>query len=507
MRRLALVSSVVVVLPAAIVFAACTSSTTTGGSGGASSSTTTSATTTTGSTTSSSTTTTTTTSSSTGGVGGGAGDAGDDAPPVDSDASIVNPCTLPGSVQFTSTGTVVVPGGVPGDPSLSFLHLPVGFCAHYFGTVGNARQLRFAPGGELFVASPITGTTGGGQNGVSAIVVLPDDNHDGRADANLTFMGSLPATQGLMFTPGYFYYQTGRPCTQATVSTDCVSTGTCSSGVCEDGTRIMRVPYAVGDRTPSAASEQMADITYNADSLHWPRTMDMADDGSIYVANGGSQSDQCITPHPFKGGIRKIDGTLNGAPIAQGFRNPIAVRCLPGHDTCFALELALDYSTGGGGREKLVPIRTGDDWGFPCCATQGVAYDTSPAGTNCAAVTPENVSWLIGDTPFGLAFAPSTWPGMWSGSAIVTTHGAAGSWVGARVVAIAMDPTTGMPVPGTDNFTPEHDEGSMTDFATGWDDGTLTHGRPAAVEFSADGRLFIANDNNGVIFWIAPLGG
>jgi glucose/arabinose dehydrogenase len=45
----------------------------------------------------------------------------------------------------------------------------------------------------------------------------------------------------------------------------------------------------------------------------------------------------------------------------------------------------------------------------------------------------------------------------------------------------------------------------MVDFATGWDDGTQTHGRPATVTFSADGRLFVANDNNGVVFWIAPL--
>jgi hypothetical protein len=500
MRRLVLLSSF------AIAFAACSNNSgTTGGFGGAVSAT--------GSTSSSTSTTTTTatissstTGSSTGGGGmgdGGPSDASSDAP-IDTDASILDPCSLPGSVQFTPQGTVVVPGGVQGDPSLSYLHLPVGFCAHYYGTVGNARQLRFAPGGELFVASPVTATTSGGQNGQAAIVVLPDDNHDGRADANLTFMGSLPATQGLLFTPGYFYYQTGRPCTQATVSTDCVTSGICSSGVCEDGTLIMRVPYAVGDRMPSGASEQMADISYNADTLHWARSMDMADDGSIYVANGGSQIDPCITPHPFKGGIRKIDGTANGAPIAQGFRNPIAVRCLPGHNTCFALELALDYSAGGGGREKLVPIRQGDDWGFPCCATQGVPYQGSPAGTNCAAVTPESVSWLIGDTPFGIAFAPSTWPGMWSGSAIVATHGSAGLWTGARVVAIAMDPTTGLPKPGTDMLN--GDQGSMTDFATGWDDGMNDHGRPTAVDFSSDGRLFLANDTTGVIFWVAPLG-
>src|SRR5690349_17902668 len=80
------------------------------------------------------------------------------------DGSIPHPCTLPGSVQFTSNGKNVVPGGQGAD-KLDFLTLPTGFCAHYYGSVGNARQLRFAPGGELFVASPTTGTTGGGPNG------------------------------------------------------------------------------------------------------------------------------------------------------------------------------------------------------------------------------------------------------------------------------------------------------------------------------------------------------
>jgi glucose/arabinose dehydrogenase len=447
--------------------ASATSVTSTTGTGATSTGTTTTSTTGTGAT---STGTTTTSSSTSGG-------------PVD--GGILHPCELPGSVQYTGQATpVVVPGGSATWPDLTFLNLPPGFCAHYYGTVGNARQLRFAPGGELFVASPTGPTTGGNaQAGQSAIMVLPDDTGDGVADTNLTFLGSLPETQGLMFIPGFFYYQ--------------------------EGTQIMRVPYATGDRTPSGPPSPVVNITYYSDSLHWPKTLDMADDGTIYIGNGGSQSDQCITPHPFKGGIRSVTATTimatDGTPVAQGFRNPIAVRCLQGHNTCFSLELALDYSSGQGGREKMVPIRTGDDWGFPCCASQNVSYADVDAGTSCAAVAPDTVSWLIGDTPFGLAFAPSSWPGMWSGAAIVTTHGAAGSWVGARIVAVAMDPTTGLPMAGTDNFMPAHDQGSMTDFATGWDDGMLAHGRPAAVDFSADGRLFVANDNNGVIFWIAPL--
>jgi hypothetical protein len=45
----------------------------------------------------------------------------------------------------------------------------------------------------------------------------------------------------------------------------------------------------------------------------------------------------------------------------------------------------------------------------------------------------------------------------------------------------------------------------MSDFATGWDDMTRAHGRPATVEFASDGRMFVGNDNNGDIFWVAPL--
>jgi glucose/arabinose dehydrogenase len=270
----------------------------------------------------------------------------------------------------------------------------------------------------------------------------------------------------------------------------------------------MRVPYHSGELEPSEASAEVADITLYSSGLHWPKTLDLADDGSIYVGNGGDQGETCVSPHPFHGGILKIDGAPGGpnpggVPMARGLRNPIAIRCAPGHNQCFALELARDYTATGGGREKMIPIRSGDDWGFPCCATQDLPYTDSPLGTDCSTVTPEGVSFLIGDTPFGLAFAPSTWPAPFAGNAIVATHGAFSVWTGARMVAIVMDPATGLPMPGSDTTGPN--SGSVTDFATGWDDTTRTHGRPAALDFSADGRLFVANDNNGVIVWIAPL--
>ena len=341
----------------------------------------------------------------------------------------------------------------------------------------NARQLRFAPGGELFVASPTTGTTGGGANGQQAIIVLPDDDRNGYADAAGTFLGNLPSTQGLLFANGYFYYQ--------------------------DGTKILRLPYHSGDRVPAAASELVADIQLYTSDLHWPKVLDQADDGTIYVGNGGDQTEQCAEPHPFHGGILKLDASPDGVQVAKGFRNPIAIRCEHGKNLCFAAELARDYSADMGGREKLVPIRAGDDWGFPCCATKGLAFPDA-MGADCTNIAPEDAAFLIGDTPFGLAFETGKWPAPFTGGAFVPLHGAAGNWHGARLVAVAIDPSTGLPVPG-DDLDGGASAGGLQDFASGWDDDQLAHGRPAAVDFAADGRLFLSNDNNGDIFWIAPL--
>jgi glucose/arabinose dehydrogenase len=411
---------------------------------------------------------------------------------VHRDGSFGGPfCDLPGSVVFQSSGVMtVVAGGPPNTPDLTWLTLPAGFCAHYFAHVNVARQIRFAPGGELFVASPTTFTTGGGYDGLAEIVVLADDNLDGYADGdalphpdqsaqNLSvFLSGLASTQGILFAPGFFYYQ--------------------------DHTRIMRLPYQAGDRTPESSGTQVADITIYSSYGHWPKSMDIADDGTIFVGNGGDQGESCdpaAFPRPFHGGILKLDGSPGGTPVAQGFRNPIAVKCQHGTNRCFASELALDGSSFEGGREKLVPIRQGDDWGYPCCATANVPY-SGASSANCSSVAPDNVSFIIGNTPFGFDFEPGLWPAPYTNSILLALHGGFVTWTGARVVMIATD-ASGMPIP-----TSDLDSGSAPppNFATGWDDASHKHGRPADVMFAPDGRMFLANDQTGDIVWFAPVG-
>jgi glucose/arabinose dehydrogenase len=389
-------------------------------------------------------------------------------------------CDLPGSVRYLEGGVEVVPGGPEDTPDLRFINAPTGFCVHFFARVGKPRALRFAPGGELFVASPTTITAGGGFGGRAAILVLPDDDHDGVADSHAPFLSGIPSTQGIMFTDGFFYYQ--------------------------DDTKIMRVPYTAGDRIPAAGSELVADITIHKSILHWPKPIDIADDGTIYVGNGGDQTDPCEQPtQPFRGGVLELDGSPGGTVVAKGFRNPISIRCSRGFNLCFVIELGKDFTASQGGREKLVPFRQSGDWGFPCCATKDMPFAGIDPEPDCSEVMSENATFLIGHTPFDLDFETGKWPAPWNNRVYVPLHGIVGSWRGARVVGIAMDPITGDVLPGSD-MESGMSTGAMVDFATGWDDGRRSHGRPANVAFAPDGRLFLGNDIDGLIVWFAPLG-
>lgn len=398
-------------------------------------------------------------------------------------------CSLPGSYVWTAQGMGVVPGGKACAPDLTWLNVPAGFCVHYFGTVHTARQIRVAPGGDVFVASPTTPTTGGANNGIAGIVVLPDDDKDGTADSNITFLSQMPSVQGLLFTGGYFYYQ--------------------------DNVNIRRVRFKPGDRQPSAAPELATIMSMQQAAEHWPKVLDVAQDGTIYVTNGGSQFESCNCNTPGYGGVYTLNANGSTSLVATGFRNPIALRCQPNRNVCLAAELSLDYSSLQSGREKIVPVRkpsgtnpNPDNWGYPCCATQatpyaGVSCKDTGATPNCSGVAEENASFFIGHTPFGLDFENGKWPAPWTGRVFVTLHGDAARWEGARVVGITLDPNTGLPLPSSD--LSGADTGEMMDFATGWDDGRKDHGRPAPITFAPDGRMFVGDDQQGLVVWIAPV--
>jgi glucose/arabinose dehydrogenase len=419
------------------------------------------------------------------------------------DSTVTSPtsqtfCSLPGSLVFTSNGPVSV--GQASSTDLSWLTLPQGFCVHAYATVPACRQLRFSPDNVLFAASPSRLTIGGAGNGMGVVARLPE-NSNGEADTVSPFLqvassagapqpttgSNLWSTQGLLFAGGYLYYQ--------------------------DDTLIRRISYHAGNTSPSQDVTTLADVStvVKQATEHWPKVMDVAQDGTVYVTNAGSQSEVCSSTDSLTGAVFTLNSDNSLSLVARGFRNPIAIRCEATHDVCLVAELALDFSAGTGGREKIVPVRQGDNWGYPCCATQNEPYGnetySDTGGTpDCSQVTPEGVSLEIGNTPFGLDYEPGLWPAPWTSRAFITLHGAAGTWVGARIMALSLDPNTGLPVAASDLDGSPDSPNNLLDFATGWDDGQQDHGRPAPLAFAADGRLFVGDDQKGLIFWIAPVG-
>jgi glucose/arabinose dehydrogenase len=413
----------------------------------------------------------------------------DALPPISADAMAPGSyCALPGSIVGTPQGMAVVEGADPAQPDMSWLTVPAGFCAHHFANVPETRNLRVAPGGDLFVASPSQSTAGGAVGGRGALLVLPDDDHDGVADSALTFIGNLPATQGLTFARGYLYFQ--------------------------DTATIRRVAFRSGDRAPSAAVEAVTTITAPQSSNHFPKSVDMAQDGTLYVTNGSDQGEACLKNRVPIGAVFKLLPGGANSVVTSGFRNPIAMRCEANHNVCLVAELAKDGSGSEGGREKIVAVHQGDNWGFPCCADTSIPYTSAEfqesgqtvTPADCAGVTPESVAFQIGHTPFGIDFETGTWSAPWGNRAFVALHGVVGAYAGSRVVAIALDPTTGLPLPSSDLEAGTSDAPNMMDFVTGWDDDRQDHGRATAVAFGDDGRLYVGDDTKGEIFWIAPVG-
>ena len=413
----------------------------------------------------------------------------DALPPISPDAMAAGTyCALPGSVVGTAEGMAVVEGGDPSLPDLTWLNVPTGFCAHHFANVAETRNLRTSPAGDLFVAAPSQGTAGGATGGKGALFVLPDDDHDGLADSSIVFIGNLAQTQGLTFARGYLYFQ--------------------------DNTAIKRVPFKDKDRAPSAPVETVTTITAPQSGNHFPKSVDMAQDGTLYITNGSDQGESCLANRVVFGAVFKLMPNAANSPVMTGFRNPIAMRCEANHNVCLVAELAKDGSASEGGREKIVAVRQGDNWGFPCCATTNVPYgDTEFQDTgqivkpsDCANVTPESVSFQIGHTPFGLDFETGMWPAPWKDRVFVALHGVVGSYAGSRVVAVALDPATGIPLPSSDVGDGTSDAPNMMDFVTGWDNGRQNHGRATAVAFGPDGRIYVGDDTKGEIFWVAPVG-
>jgi glucose/arabinose dehydrogenase len=370
-------------------------------------------------------------------------------PPIEDAAPTPDDGPFVATTPFCSLGQDVAGASVPG-----------GFCLRRFASVTEARTMVFAPNGDLFVGAPATGTPGGSSGGMGAILVLSDDDHDGVAEVT-TFAKGISDVHGLTIGDGYLYFTTMN--------------------------NVFRTPYTVGQRQETGPRQDLGLPALFGQGGRWTHGLAHSVGGTLYASRGqygacGGSSGGEIS----RVGMGKMD------VVANGFRNPMYMRCHFRDELCAATELGEDGQTGA--REKLLALRPQTDYGYPCCYSSNKPTPATSPGA-CTGVKLEDASFVLSDTPFGFDWEHDLWPAPYRGAVFVALHGSFYTqppWAGARIVFANVDPTTHMPTE------------TWRDFVGGFGPGGSVLERPSDVTFAPDGRMFFADDQGGGVYWIAP---
>jgi glucose/arabinose dehydrogenase len=351
--------------------------------------------------------------------------------------------------------------------------VPADVCIRKFATVKTPRVLAFAPNGDLFVGSPSSPTPGGAPSGLGGLFVLPDDDRDGTADAVQIYVkdASLATLHGVLFRGG----------NELLYTLDAA---------------VFSVPYASGDRSmPSGkTATQIADLTEGG-VQRFTHTLALGSDGALYVSRGQYDVSGCPSPNPKAGSVLRIGAghPSGGDLVISGCRNPMYIRCEP-WGSCYAAELTGDGWEDIGGTEKLIELKDGDDYGFPCCVDRNKPVPGISPPPDCSNTASSIQAYPLHDTPFGFDWdSASKWPAPYTGAFFVGLHGSFFSqWAGTRLAWAPTDSST---------HRPKQDVATLVG---GWGQHGPIVGRIADVVMSPDGRLFFSDDQGGAVYWVAP---
>lgn len=357
------------------------------------------------------------------------------------------------------------------------LALPDGFRVSIFAhseAIGGARMMAFGPDGNLYVTDSRAGK----------VLMLPDRNHDGRADAIVPVAEGLNAPNGLVFIDG-----------QLLVGN-------------QDG--IVRLERENGVWPASGTTPLIPDLPSGGHTL---KTVKLGPDGHLYL-NVGSSCNVCVESDPTRATIQRY--TTNGRPAgalatlgrhrptavwATGLRNAQGLAWHPETGALYATNNGADMRAdrkGGPPNDELPPehlnlIEAGKNYGWPYCWGDRHADPDFPAEPGyCEKTEPPVAMFPAHSTPIGLTFldGASTFPAEYRKDAIVALHG---SWnreqpSGYKLVRVKFK----------DNRPVE-----VTDFATGWLSAQGAWGRPVDVIVGPDGILYVSDDRAGIIYRIS----
>ncbi|HEV8430510.1 MAG TPA: hypothetical protein VGQ41_21585 [Pyrinomonadaceae bacterium] len=260
--------------------------------------------------------------------------------------------------------------------------------------------------------------------------------------------------------------------------------------------RLMRYRYEAGKDAPSSEPQVLATfpaygLSYKYGGWHLTRTVVVGGDEKIYVAVGSS-CNACEEKEEVRASILQMnpDGT-NQTYLARGLRNAVGLRWARGK--LYATNMGSDHLGDNRPADTFYALVASEThYGWPYCFQAGARvyrdpkFNTTGATFDCRKVPAALTSFPAHSSPLGLEYFDSDNSSELNGSFLVALHGSTKKSLrrGYRVVRV-----------GASN-------GSMTDFITGFFNGTVINGRPADIFSFGKDAFLLTDDHSGVVYYI-----
>lgn len=299
--------------------------------------------------------------------------------------------------------------------------------------------------------------------GQGRVVALPDRDGDWKTDESIDFISGLNRPHGLDYHNGWFY-------------------------IAEEN-RVVRVMDLDSDLRADVGTLEVL-IENIPTGGHFTRTVKIIN-GSLFLSVGSS-CNVCYEDGLGRAAITRCDlDGQNCDVFATGLRNAVGFVEHPETGQIFATENGRDWLGDDLPPDEVNLIEEGKNYGWPICYGKRIhdsdfdknVYVRDP----CEDTEPSLVDLQAHSAPLGLAFYfGEQFPAEYTGKLFVAYHG---SWnrnqpTGYKVVAIDID------------------SGEVTDFATGWLQGSNVLGRPVDLVVASDGSLLVSDDNAGLVYRI-----
>jgi len=345
---------------------------------------------------------------------------------------------------------------------------PAGFEVSLFADgLENPRTLYVLPNGDVLVMESLR------RKGPSRIILLRDDNKDGKPERREVFLDNLNGAFGMALQGSRFYVG----------NTDSV----------------VVFPYRSGDTKITRQGEKILDLPGGG---HYTRNILIDADGKkIYVSVGSATNvDEELTDAKDNRRAAIVQANLDGSGMrvfAAGLRNPVGLDWEPKSKQLWTVvnerdmlgdELVPDY---------LTSVKDGAFYGWPY-SYFGQNEDPRKKGQRpdlvAKAIKPD---YALGAhvAPLGLAFySAKSFPARYQGGAFVGLHG---SWNRSNLVGykVAFVP-----------FANGKPSGAMEDFLTGFlpnSKSNEVYGRPVGVAVWTDGSLLVSDDGSNKVWRVS----